>query len=104
MGTRPRSRDATSLDQLGEALRLAIEPVTDELKELRKDISRLELTTIPRADVYDRPVMDEKLNQIKSLIETLAGQIKGMKEFVWKALGGAYTIAVLVVLISQHWH
>lgn len=81
-----------------------MEPVTTELKELRKDISRLELTTIPRADVYDRSVMDEKLNQVRAEVETVRTEIKSLKDFTWKVIGGVGTLALILATASPHIH
>ena len=104
MGTRPRPRYVESPNQLGEALSAALEPVTTELKELRKDISRLELTTIPRADVYDRSVMDEKMNQLRTETEAVRAEIKGLKDFMWKMIGGVGTLALILATASPHIH
>lgn len=102
MGTRPRSRYAESPDHLSELISQAIAPLTEEIKEARKDISRLELTTIARTDVYDRQVMDEKLGKLSNEIKAAQASVTAMKEFVWKALGGASALVVIFVYLHQY--
>lgn len=101
MGTRPRPR-YTQPDQLSELIAQAIAPLTEEIKEARKDISRLELNTIPRSEVYDRAVMDEKLGKLSNEINATQSGLTGIKEFVWKALGGASAVVVIFVYLHQY--
>lgn len=103
MGTRPRSRYAeSSTDQLSAIIADALAPLTTEVKEMRKELGELELRTIPRAEVYDRQVMDEKLGQLRADNTSIRNEIKSMKEFVWKALGGASAVVVIFVYLHQY--
>lgn len=101
MATRPRPQYAEP-DRLSELISQAIAPLTEEIKEARKDISRLELNTIPRAEVYDRAVMDEKLGKLSAENKATQASLAGIKEFVWKALGGASAVVVIFVYLHQY--
>lgn len=101
MGTRPRPRYAEP-DRLAELIASAIAPLTDELKEVRKDIGKLELNTIARNEVYDRAVMDEKLGKLADEIKSIQNGLTGIKEFVWKALGGASAVVVIFFYLHQY--
>jgi hypothetical protein len=87
---------------LAEIVQAAVKPLTDEMKEMRGDIQSLKLTQVNRTDVYDRQVMDEKLGKLTDENKALREMVTAMKEFVWKALGGAGTVIVLLVYLQQH--
>lgn len=87
---------------LAEIVQAAVKPLTDEMKEMRGDIQDLKLTQVNRADVYDRQVMDEKLGKLTSEIENQQKALAAMREFVWKALGGAGSIVVILVYFKQY--
>lgn len=102
MTTNRRTTSPRWQTDLAEIVQTAVKPLTDEMKEMRVDIQSLKENRVVRADVYDRQVMDEKLSKLTGEIESQQKALLAMKEFVWKALGGAGTIVVILVYFKQY--
>lgn len=96
MGTRPRPRYAQP-DRLSEVISAALEPLTDEIKEVKETMRKIELTFVSRTDVYDRTVMDEKLGKLMDEIKNLKASID-----LYRLLGiGALIVTLYVAFVSH---
>ena len=94
--------DAISREELAAALKEAINPLLIETREMRQDISRLQLSAASRSDVYDKAVMDEKLSALQAGVLAVEVAIKANKDFTWKVLGGVGTLMVVLVNLAPH--
>lgn len=95
-----------SRDELTTALRDALKPLLDEMREMRIDIQNLKITTATRGDVYDKAIMDEKLGGLRAEVESINRAVAAMKEFNWKVFGAGISIMVILAGILPHlnWH
>lgn len=91
-------------DSLHQEIADAISPLVTEMKEMREQIRNLQLSSVNRQDVYDKEVMDEKLAALKSEIAAANIAITASKEFVWKAIGVAGTVGVILATIIPNLH
>lgn len=107
MATRPRQRyrvpdSAFWHSELTEVVSDAVSPLASDLREMKATLNSLQLNAISRSEVYDRPMIDEKL---KGMVEEVAGVRKDFETFqanIYKLVSGVVLVGGFLILVAQH--
>lgn len=89
-------------EDLRREMQTALKPLIEELKDVKHEMTNLQLSSVHRADVYDKAVMDEKMAALRTEIQQAHEAIRASKEFSWKVMGGLGSLLLIIATFAPH--